>query len=101
MKLSLTYVPCKDEAEARRIGNELIDRKLAACINMFPIKSIYDWKGKRVDDVETVMIAKSLKRKDKDIASAVRKSHSYEVPAILQFDVEANPEYAKWVEGCL
>ena len=57
MEFRSIYITCKDEAEARGIGRTLVDERLAACVNFFPIQSIFRWKG-RIEEagevVETV-----------------------------------------------
>ena len=42
---SLVYVPCKDKDEARTIAKELLDERLVACANFFPVESMFRWKG--------------------------------------------------------
>lgn len=98
MNYSLVYVTTKDEEEARKIANHLLDRHLIACANIFPIKSLYWWKGKIVDDEEVALIMKTQTRNSKEIISQVKELHSYEVPCIefLPFD-DGNPEYLEWI----
>lgn len=90
------YITCKDEEEAVRISKHLLLKKLVACTNYFPIKSMYFWQGKLENSDEIVIFAKSISDKYKEIVSEVKKVHSYEVPAILKFEVTANSEYENW-----
>jgi periplasmic divalent cation tolerance protein len=98
MIYSLVYVTAKDEEEARKIANHLLDKHLIACANMFPIKSLYWWKGTIQDDDEVALIMKTQKRNVESIISHVKAIHSYEVPCIefLHFE-DGNPEYLEWI----
>ena len=93
----LNYITCKNKAEARKIANELLKRKLIACANIFPIDSIYRWKGKLESDKEVVLLAKT----NKNIEKEVKKLHSYECPCIIKINATANKEYTSWLNAQL
>src|SRR3989344_1811869 len=93
------YITCKDKAEAAKIANALLNKKLIACANYFPIKSVYAWKGKIVNDNEYAVLAKSVKAKFDDIVAAVKQIHSYECPCIEMFETKASKEYEKWANS--
>ena len=95
----LVYIPCKDEGEARKISKHLLDNKLVACAGMWPIKSLYNWKGKLADESEVTIFAKSKKELAQKIIDEVTKIHSYEIPCIEIIESKANKEYEDWVEG--
>lgn len=95
----MVYCPCKDENESRHIAKILIDERLVACANIFPITSLYRWKGKVVDDSESVMIVKSVFDKYPIIESRIKELHSYEVPAIIRIDISMNQDYLDWMSG--
>lgn len=103
MKYSLVYITCKNQDEARKIGSLLIDKKLAACVNIIPkINSIYIWKGKKTMDQESVIFAKTKQTKIKKLIKRVKEIHSYTIPAILVFDIkEGNKNYFRWMEQIL
>ena len=92
------YITCKDEKEAVRISKHLLKKRLIACSNIFPIKSMYWWKKKIVDDNEIIMLAKTTNKNYEKIKKEVKKLHSYDIPCILKFNAEANREYKGWVE---
>jgi periplasmic divalent cation tolerance protein len=95
----LIYITCKDREEAEKISKHLLEKKLIACANIFPIESFYWWKGKIEEDQEVVIIAKSLKKKFEEVKREVKKVHSYEIPCILQIKVEkVNEEYLRWIK---
>jgi len=97
MNMTLVYITCKDEKEAVKISKHLLEKKLIACSNMHPIRSMYWWEGKMVDEKEVVIMAKTLEKHYKKIKEEVSKIHSYDVPCVLKINAEANESYDKWV----
>lgn len=106
MEAVLVYVTAAGEEEARRIGRLLVERRLAACVNVIPkIFSAYQWKGELVEDQEAVLLVKTTRATVDRVIRAVKEVHSYEVPAILVLEVAAGYEpFLDWVaaevEGC-
>ncbi|MDO8740054.1 MAG: divalent cation tolerance protein CutA [Candidatus Woesearchaeota archaeon] len=96
--MMLIYITCKDEEEARKISMHLVKNRLAACTNMFPIRSFYWWKDKIEETDEYVVLAKTIDENYEKIKKEVKKIHSYEVPCIMKMNVDVNEEYGKWVE---
>lgn len=99
--LRLLYVTTKDVAEARKIANELIDRRLIACANILPqMESIYRWKGRIENLTEAVLILKTEERLVMQTIEAVKELHSYEVPCVLSLPIEQGFEgYLNWLTG--
>jgi periplasmic divalent cation tolerance protein len=88
MNCYLIYITTKDKAEARRIGRQLVQARLAACANIFDqMNSMYFWKGEFQDDQEAVLIAKTTETRLPDLIAAVRSLHSYEVPCIVTLPI--------------
>lgn len=96
--MTLVYITCKDEEEAETISMHLLSKRLIACANISPIKSMYWWKGKIEAQKEVVITAKTLENKYEKIKEEVSKLHSYEIPCILKIGAEANESYDKWVK---
>ncbi len=94
--MTLVYITCKDKNEAEKISTHLLKEKIIACANIFPIKSIYWWQGKIVNDSENVIIAKTNNKNFKKVVKEVRKIHSYEIPCILRIKALSNKEYQQW-----
>ncbi|MFZ3063463.1 MAG: divalent-cation tolerance protein CutA [Actinomycetota bacterium] len=99
MDYNLVYVTTANQEEARRIGRTLVEKRLAACVNIIPIvQSIYWWKGKIYDEEEALMFVKTTKERVEEVIAEVKKLHSYEVPAIDVLDISAgNPDYLNWI----
>lgn len=94
--MTLVYITCKDEKEAKNISLHLLKKRLIACANIFPIKSLYRWQGKIVDDSESVIIAKTNNKNFKKVESEVKRLHSYGIPCILKINARANKAYEDW-----
>lgn len=92
----LIYITCKDEKEAVRISKHLLEKRLIACSNMFPIRSMYSWKGKLQNEKEFVILAKTIDKNYNKIKKEVEKMHSYDIPCILKIDAKANKNYDRW-----
>jgi periplasmic divalent cation tolerance protein len=83
---------------ARDIAAALIARKLAACVQISPIESVYTWQGATRNDREFRLLAKTVAGNYAEVESAIRELHSYDLPAIFAIDVsEAFAPYAEWV----
>lgn len=97
----LVYCPCPDLDTARRLGNALLDERLAGCINLLPgMVSIYDWEGTREEAQETVLIAKTSAAKAAAVRNVLKREHPYDVPAILVLPLaEMNAAYRDWLFG--
>ena len=98
MSYHVVYVTAKDEEEANRIANTLLEKRLIACANMFPIKSLYWWKGVIERDDEVALIMKTQKVNIERIIKEIKEIHSYEVPCIDSWPIEdGNPDFLEWI----
>jgi len=99
VKYYSVYITAKDEGEARKIGKALVEEKLAACVNILPIKSIYRWKGEIEEAEEVTMFVKTKAELADEVIKRVKELHSYEVPCIVCFPIEKGYRgYLKWIE---
>lgn len=94
----IVYVTCKDSAEAQKIGEMAVQKKLAACANHFSSQSCYQWKGKLVNDKEAILLLKTKDSSYDGLRAMIEEVHSYDIPCILRIDVQANKAYEDWVE---
>jgi len=81
------------------VSKNLLNKKLIACANIFPIESFYNWKGKLTQDKEVVLILKALDKNYKKIQEEVKKLHSYDIPFIGKINVKVNKEYETWAKN--
>jgi len=100
MLLVLTTLP--DEAAATRIGRDLVERGLAACVSIgLPVRSIYRWQGAIEDALEVPLAIKTSAAAYDALESALRVAHPYEVPEIIAVPVERGlDEYLTWIGEC-
>jgi periplasmic divalent cation tolerance protein len=91
------------EAEASRIASALVERRLAACVNVLPgIKSTYRWEGAVRTDAEWLLIVKTRRDRFEEVRSAIRELHSYELPEIVMLDIaEGDPAYLAWIDDAI
>lgn len=85
--------------EAGAIGRELVNAKLAACVNIIGgMNSIYNWQDKLQIDEEVVMIAKTTSSKVDALIDRVKSIHSYDCPCILQLPVAGGHQpFLDWI----
>lgn len=94
----LIYITNPTEKEAERIAGHLLGKRLIACANIFPIKSVFRWKGKAVKKKEFVLIAKARAGNFGKVKTEVERIHPYSVPCVIKIPVEANNKYLDWVK---
>ncbi len=88
--------------EAKAISKSLIEKKLVACANIFPIESLYQWEGSLQEDKEFKVLFKTLDEHFSPILDYILEHASYDVPEVSKVPIlEANPAYANWVEECV
>jgi len=87
------------EEEARKIAQALVERRLAACVNIVgPIHSIYRWKGAVESAPEHLLVIKTTEAAFPRLRDAVRELHSYELPECVMLSIEAGSEdYLHWI----
>ena len=97
--MTLAYITCRNKKEAEKISTHLLKKKLIACANIFPVKSMYWWKNKIAGENENVIIAKTSDKNFDKVISETKKIHSYKIPCILKINAKANKEYENWADG--
>ncbi|MDX1590809.1 MAG: divalent-cation tolerance protein CutA [Balneolaceae bacterium] len=99
--LRLVYITTSDREEARKIGKELVQNKLAACVNILDnMESIYPWEGKIQTDSECILIAKTTYSNMAALTKRVKELHSYDVPCVIGINLaeqEGNEDYLNWL----
>ena len=95
----LVYSTFPSAEAAETIGRELVEQRLAACVNILPaMTSIYRWEGAITRDAEAVMLIKTRRSRATRVMDAVRARHSYENPALLVLEVAGGaPDYLRWL----
>ena len=95
----LVYATFPSPAEAERIGGVLVDRGLAACVNIVPgMTSIYVWEGKRQRDTEAAMIIKTRASLADTAIAEARRLHPYANPAFVVLPIEGgSADFLRWI----
>jgi periplasmic divalent cation tolerance protein len=95
---SVVYISSRDMDEARRIAAALVGEKLVACVNCWPITSVFSWEGDIEEGAEVAMICKTRTDLVPDVIRRVKELHSYEVPCITSWKIDAGSmDYLEWV----
>jgi len=95
----LVYTTWPSIVEAEQAGRSIVERRLAACVNILPgMISHYWWGGKVERGEEAVMMIKTRASLASAVAAAVKVLHTYDTPAIMTLPVEgADPVYHRWI----
>ena len=97
--LVLTNLP--DRAVAEKLAALLVEKQLAACVNILaPCRSVYRWKDAVQHDEEHPMLIKTTAERYPELEKALRAGHPYELPEIVAVPIERGlPAYLEWVAG--
>jgi periplasmic divalent cation tolerance protein len=98
----LILVTCPTLLEARKISRSLLQKHLAACVNIHtaPLESIYRWKGKIETAREHLLLIKTTTRRLKSLEREVLRLHSYETPEFLILPISGgSAAYLRWLSG--
>ena len=95
----VVFMTAGNADEARRIANELVERQLAACVQILPeIESVYRWNGEVQRETELLLLAKTTAARFDDLERAVREIHSYDTPEIVAVPMaHVSEPYRAWL----
>ena len=87
--------------DAERIARALVERGLAACVNVLPaVTSIYRWKGKLEKDQERLLVIKTRAERFAALRQAIVSLHPYEVPEVVALPIaDGHPPYLEWLDA--
>jgi periplasmic divalent cation tolerance protein len=97
MNAVILIVSCANHDEAAGIGRALVDRRLAACVQLRPHHAIYRWQGTVEEAGEIGLLIKTTQTLAEPAISLIRSLHSYALPAILLVPVVAEPATLAWL----
>ena len=100
MSVTSIYVVFADGEEAARIGRQMVEERLAACVNILgPVRSFYRWQGKVEEGEEVAAIFKASGVAVDRLIVRIAELHSYDVPCIVTSPLDkVLRSYAAWVE---
>ena len=101
MSVNFIYMTAGSKAEAKEIGNALVESQLAACVNILDgMQSVYRWEGKVRMDSEVVLIAKTTKALVSQLVEKVKSLHSYDCPCIVSLPIsDGYPPFLDWIHS--
>ncbi|CAN8021966.1 unnamed protein product [Ixodes persulcatus] len=96
---SVSYVTAPDQQVAKKLAEALVQKKLAACVNIIPnVVFVYEWKNEIQTDSEVLMVIKSRTLRLDEMTTFVRENHPYEVCEVKSTPIQhGNPPYLKWL----
>ena len=91
------------QEEARKIAHALVERKLAACVNIVPqVESLYRWQGKIESATECLLLIKTQASAFDQVRAAIMELHSYELPECALLEIsDGSPEYLTWIRDSM
>lgn len=99
MKLITLFLTCADADEAEKIGNLLLDKKLAACVRSADVESLFLWKGQKEQGREKLLIIDTSEDKFDAIEAVVKEAHSYETFVLTAYSVaRSSAGVEEWVQ---
>jgi periplasmic divalent cation tolerance protein len=101
MAVNFVYMTAGSKAEAQKIGNALVEDRLAACVNILDnMQSIYRWEERIQQDAEVVLIAKTTVNLVSALVDRVKSLHSYDCPCIVSLPIlDGYPPFLDWVHA--
>lgn len=89
----------KDIDSAKKFSRNMLEKKLVACCNFFPVESMYLWEGDIQQEHEILMLCKSSKEKYSKIKDFAEKNHPYDIPLVESWDIDnINLPYINWLK---
>jgi periplasmic divalent cation tolerance protein len=91
---------CGDEQEARQIAAAVVEKRLAACVHVSSIASVYRWKGEIETSNEWLCVIKTTRERFPAVRDAIRQMHSYECPQIVMTPIiDGENDYLDWLSN--
>jgi periplasmic divalent cation tolerance protein len=99
MSALLVFSTVGDADDAERVARDLVERRLAACVNIVPgLTSVYRWKGKVETEAELLLVIKTTRDRFEALREALLSVHPYEVPEVVGVPIESGHEaYLSWL----
>ncbi|WP_029029221.1 divalent-cation tolerance protein CutA [Salinarimonas rosea] len=94
------YTTFPDEAAAGAVSRALVERGLAACVNLIPgMRSVYAWQGAIEEASEIVGLVKTRRGLEEAVGATIREVHPYETPVVFSIPVGADAPTKAWLMG--
>ncbi len=100
-KVFIVYTTESNQENAKKLAEEILKKKLAACIKFIHINCSYVWDKDIKDDIEIQLIIKTNEKKLTALIDFINLSHSYEIPEVLFWEARSSIPYLKWLNNVL
>lgn len=96
---ALVLTTVGSEAEGDVIASALVEAQLAACVSIFPMRSVYRWQGEVQREAEWQLVIKTRLDRFEQVQEIVRSRHSYELPEMIAIPIQkGSTEYLSWID---
>ena len=100
MSRVVVFSTCGTRREAVRIARDLVNRRLAACVNVHPVTSIFRWQGRLQNESEWLLLIKTRSEVFAKLKTRISKLNRYDVPEIVSLKInDGLPSYLKWMDS--
>lgn len=87
------------EGQAQALAHSLVEVRLAACVHIEPLRSVYRWKGEVCDEPEWRLAIKTTAERFEALERHIKERHSYETPEIVRIEIDGGSrEYLRWID---
>ena len=99
MSYCMVITTCGSNEEGEKLASQIVEAKLAACVQLSSITSYYTWEGKVNRDPECKLVMKTRKALYNQVESFIKEHHSYDVPEIIELPIQSgSKEYLSWID---
>jgi len=100
MPALLILTTCPTPQEAQSLARGLVEQKLAPCVQLKPVSSIYHWQGEIQQDEEVQLMIKTTQERYWAVEQYIKQHHSYELPEIIALPIQTgSAEYMEWLQA--
>lgn len=96
-ELVLVLTTEADQERAEALARVLLERRLAACVSLHPVRSLYPWQGRLERGTEVQLLIKTLAHQLDALEAAVRERHSYSTPEWIHWPARCSAGYGAWL----
>ncbi len=103
MDFAIILTTASATEEGRSIANTLVEKQLAACVNIIPkISSVYRWEGQIQSETEVLLLIKTTKDLEAEVYREVQAVHSYDTPELITLPITNGSEtYLDWLTAAV
>lgn len=98
MQFCMIFTTSDKQDIIKKLAAILVQEKLAACVQIDQINSVYEWEGKICESAEFRLLIKSRAENFTEVERLIKKNHNYSLPEIIKVDITSgSQEYLDWM----